>query len=206
VTGGKNRAGNNKVFRLFIAYISPNKCNEVYHDEKPKGSVGPPLCIAALIIRRGIFMTRKWIAIFVILSLVGIVLCSGCTSQPSTPSVTAKPTGSSTQQTQAIGNITVKPTTLVTIPVKGVFVKVSYLGGYNGMYGMNGALQKVKNSGENKPPYEIINATGDVSATFTKEDGSTRHAITVELWKDGKLVKSATNQTPFGTASINYKI
>jgi hypothetical protein len=74
------------------------------------------------------------------------------------------------------------------------------------MYGMNGALQKVKNSGENKPPYEIINATGDVSATFTKEDGSTRHAITVELWKDGKLVKSATNQTPFGTASINYKI
>ena len=111
-----------------------------------------------------------------------------------------------TQQTQAIGNITVKPTTLVTIPVKGVFVKVSYLGGYNGMYGMNGALQKVKNSGENKPPYEIINATGDVSATFTKEDGSTRHAITVELWKDGKLVKSATNQTPFGTASINYKI
>jgi hypothetical protein len=151
-------------------------------------------------------MTRKWVAIFVILSLIGIVLMSGCTSQPSTPMATTKPTGTSTQKTQSIGDITAKPTTQVTIPVKGVFVKVSYIGGYNGSYGMNGVIQKVKNSGENKPPYEITNATGNVSATFTKEDGSTKHAITVELWKDGKLVKSATNSTPFGTASIIYKI
>jgi len=150
-------------------------------------------------------MTRKWVVIFVILSLIGIVLMSGCTSQPSTPQA-PNPTGTSTQKTQSIGDITAKPTTQVTIPVTGVFVKVNYIGGYNGMYGMNGVMQKVKNSGENKPPYEITNATGNVSATFTKEDGSTKHAITVELWKDGKLVKSATNSTPFGTASISYTI
>jgi len=148
-------------------------------------------------------MTRKWVVIFVILTLVGIVLISGCTSQPSTPQTTTKPTGSSTQQTLST-NLTVKPTTQVTIPVTGVFVKVSYIGGFSGTYGANGVMQKVRNSGTRL--YEITNETGNVSATFIKEDGSTKHDITVELWKNGKSLTSARNSTPFGTASINYKI
>ena len=100
---GKNRNWNNKVFRSFIAYIFPNKCNEVYHDEKQKESVEQPPGIAARIFGRGIFMMRKWVAVLVILSLVGIVLLSGCVGQQSTPQVTTKPTGSSTQQTQVSG-------------------------------------------------------------------------------------------------------
>jgi hypothetical protein len=153
--------------------------------------------------QRGIFMIRKWVVVLVVLSLVGIVLISGCTSQPSTPQVTTKPTGSSTQQTLP-GNLTIKPTTQVTIPVTGVFVKVSYLGGFNGTYGMNGSMQKVTNSGDRL--YEITNATGNVTATFYKLDGSTKHDITVELWKNGKSLTSAKNSSPFGKASINYKL
>jgi len=149
-------------------------------------------------------MTRKWVATLVILSLVGIVLLSGCTSQPSTPQTTTVPTGSSAQQTQAIGDITVKPTTQVTIPVTGVFVKVSYLGAFNGTYGMKSAMQQVRNSGVRV--YEIINATGDVTATFSKLDGSAKHDISVELWKNGKSLTSATNSTPFGKVSISYKV
>jgi hypothetical protein len=166
--------------------------------------VGQPLRIAARIFRTGIFMTKKWVAIFVILSLVGIVLISGCTGQPSTPQTTAKPTGSNTQQTQSIGDITAKPTTQITVPVTGVYVKVSYIGGFNGSYGMEGAMQKVTNSGDRL--YEITNATGNVTATFYKQDGSTKHDITVELWKNGKSLISAKNSTPFGKASITYKI
>ncbi len=148
-------------------------------------------------------MTRKWVVIFVILTLVGIVLISGCTSQPSTTQTTTKPTGTSTQQTLST-NLTVKPTTQVTIPVTGVFVKVSYIGGFSGTYGANGVMQKVRNSGTRL--YEITNETGNVSATFIKEDGSTKHDITVELWKNGKSLTSARNSTPFGTASIIYKL
>jgi uncharacterized lipoprotein YajG len=147
-------------------------------------------------------MDRKWVVLLVVLSLVGTVLISGCTSQPSTPQTTTKPTGSSTQQTLS-SNLTVKPTTQVTIPVTGVFVKVSYIGGFNGTYGMNGAMQQVKNSGTRL--YEITNATGNVTATFYKQDGSTKHDITVELWENGKSLTSAKNSTPFGIASINYK-
>jgi len=149
-------------------------------------------------------MNRKWVVLFIVLSLVGIILISGCTSQQSTPQVTTKPTGSSTQQTQVSGTLTVKPTTQVTIPVTGVFVKVSYIGGFAGTYGVNGVMQKVRNSGDRL--YEITNATGNVSATFNKEDGSTKHDITVELFKNGKSLVSAKNSTPFGIASINYKI
>jgi len=116
-------------------------------------------------------MIRKWVVVLVILSLVGIVLISGCTSQQSTPQVTTKPTGSSTQQTQVSGTLTVKPTTQVTIPVTGVYVKVSYLGGFSGTYGVNNVMIKpVPNSGVKL--YEIANATGNVSATFKKDDGS----------------------------------
>ena len=94
-----------------------------------------------------------------------------------------RPTGSSTQQTQVPVNLTVKPTKQVTIPVTGVFVKVSYIGGFSGTYGVNNVTEKVRNSGEKL--YEITNATGNVSATFKKEDGSTKHDIIVESLKTG---------------------
>jgi hypothetical protein len=160
--------------------------------------------IVACIFGRGIFMMRKWVAVLVVLFLVGIVLLSGCVGQQSTTPTTTKPTGSSTQQTQVPVNLTVKPTKQVTIPVTGVFVKVSYIGGFSGTYGVNNVMEKVRNSGDKL--YEITNATGNVSATFKKEDGSTKHDITIELFKNGKSLVSAKNSTPFGIASINYKI
>jgi uncharacterized lipoprotein YajG len=152
--------------------------------------------------QRGFFMIRKWVVLFVVLSLVGIVVLSGCVGQQSTQQTTTVPTGSRTQQTQVSG--TVKPTIQVTIPPTGVFVKVSYLASFNGTYGVNGVMQNVRNSGDKV--YEIINATGNVTATFKKEDGSTKHDITIELWKNGKLLMSAKNTTPFGVASITYKL
>jgi hypothetical protein len=149
-------------------------------------------------------MIRKWVLLFVVLSLVGIVVLSGCVSQQSTPQTTTVPTGSSNQQPQVSGAQTIKPTIQVTIPPTGVFVKVSYLGAFNGTYGMNGAMQQVKNSGVRV--YEISNATGIVTATFYKQDGSTKHEITVELWKNGKSLTSAMNTTPYGKASITYSL
>jgi hypothetical protein len=153
-------------------------------------------------------MRRKLLVLFVILSLTGVVLLSGCVGQQPTPPATTAPTGSSTQTqapvTQVSGNQTIKPTVQVTIPATGVFVKVSYLGTFNGTYGMIGALQQVTNSGDRV--YEITNATGNVTATFYKQDESTTHDITVGLWKNGVSLTSAKNSTPFGKVSISYKV
>ena len=149
-------------------------------------------------------MSRKLVLFLVVLSLVGIVVLSGCVGQQSTPPTTTVSTVSSTQPAQVSSTQTVKPTVQVTIPVTGVFVKVSYLGSFNGTYGMNGAMQQVKNSGDRV--YEVTNATGSVAAIFYKQDESTTHDITVELWKNKVLLTSAKNSTPFGKVSISYVV
>jgi hypothetical protein len=145
----------------------------------------------------------KWVLLFAVLLLAGIVVTSGCVSQQSTPQTTTL-TGTPTQIAGTGTTFpTVKPTTPVIIPATGVFVKVSYLGGFNGTYGVNDVMQKVRNSGDRL--YPIDSATGTLTATFTKEDKSS-HALTAEIWKDGKLLTSAANSTAFGKVSVTYQV
>ena len=152
---------------------------------------------------------KPWVTIAAVVGVIAVVIIAlvfflgSGNSSGGVPSAqtTTGPSGSSTQQAQAV---TIKPTTQVTIPVTGVYVKVSYLGSFNGTYGMTGAIQSVKNSGDRV--YEIVNATGNVTATFYKQDRSTTHDITVELWKNGKSLTSAKNSSAFGKVSIMYKV
>jgi hypothetical protein len=121
--------------------------------------------------------------------------------------VTKAPAGASAQPTTATGGIkpeSIKEAPTENVPVTGAFVKVSYLGGFAGMYGINGEMVTVRNSGERVLP---LNATtGAVSATFHKEDSSTRHDIVVEIYKDGKVIKFAKNSSAFGEVSVNALI
>jgi flagellar basal body-associated protein FliL len=155
---------------------------------------------------------KPWVIIAAVIGVIAVVVIalvffmgSGDTSGK-TPSgtTTTVPTAGSTPVSQLSGSPTIKPTIAVTIPAEGVIVKVSYIGSFSGAYGTNGAMVNVKNSGERV--YEIVNATGDFTASFSKLDGSTKHDITVELWKNGKSLTSAKNTTPFGKASITYKL
>jgi hypothetical protein len=159
---------------------------------------------------------KPWVTIAMIVGILAVVVIalvffmgSGNTSDQSLPvKTTPTPSGAGTQATLSgttgPPQMTIKVPTTASIPATGVYVKVSYLGGFSGMYGVNGVMQNVRNSGDKV--YEITNATGNVSAIFKKEDGSTTHEILVELWKNGKSLTSAKNSTPFGTASINYTL
>jgi hypothetical protein len=159
---------------------------------------------------------KPWVTIAMIVGILAVVVIalvffmgSGDTSDQAIPvKTTPTPSGAGTQATPSGSTgspqMTIKVPTPASIPASGVFVKVSYLGGFSGMYGVNGVMQNVRNSGDRL--YEITNTTGNVSATFKKEDGSTTHEIQVELWKNGKSLTSAKNSTPFGTASINYAL
>ena len=159
---------------------------------------------------------KPWVSIAVVVGIVAVVaialvffMGSGNTPDQSlTVKTTPTPSGAGTQATPSgvtsSPQMTIKGPATASIPVTGAFVKVSYLGGFSGTYGVNGVMQKVTNSGNRL--YEVTNATGNVSAIFKKEDGSANHEITVELWKEGKLLTSAKNATPFGTTSINYTL
>ena len=146
-------------------------------------------------------MNSKWAVLFAVLLLAGIVITSGCTSQQPTPQTTPTPAGTQAQVT-GTRTISVKETTPVIIPPTGVFVRVTYIGGFRGTYGINDVMQNVRNSGDRLYPLE---GTGTVTAMFSKEDKSS-HALAAEIWKDGKLLTSGANSTAFGTVSITSQV
>jgi hypothetical protein len=161
--------------------------------------------------RRNEFCGKSWVTIAAVIGVIAVVaiavvffMGSGNSAGQTPSGQGTVPTVTSTQNSQVSSTLTVKPTTQVTIPVEGAFVKVSYIGGFSGTYGVDGVIQKVRNSGDRV--YELTNETGNFSATFSKEDGSTKHDLTVELWKNGKSLTSGKNSTAFGIVSINYTL
>lgn len=168
---------------------------------------------------------QPWVMIAVvvgIVAVVGIALFgffggSGSPSgiSPSAASVTTAPAGSSTGAPAATTTntalsasstsvVTIRTTAPVSVPQEGAFVKVSYLGGYSGTYGVNGAVEKVRGSGEQV--YAVSATSGTLQATFQKQDGSPRHDLIVEIWKGGKAITSQKNSSAYGIVSVSSSV
>ena len=164
---------------------------------------------------------KPWVSIAAVVGVIAVVIIAlvffmgggntggQTTSGQSTPAQTTQaPSGTSATSTTASGG-SIKPESIkeaptVTVPGTGVYVKVNYLGSFDGTYGINGEMVTAWNSGERVFP---LNATtGAVSATFHKEDGSTLHEIVVEIYKDGKALKFAKNTSAYGEVSVNSQI
>jgi hypothetical protein len=113
-----------------------------------------------------------------------------------TPAVTVIPSGTTTR-TQT--TVMTEPTT-IAVPLTGVYVRVDYIGSFKGTYGTSGVQQTVRQSGMRW--YPLPNAVGTVFASFQKEDGTTKNALTVEIYKDGKLLQSSKSSAAFGKVEI----
>jgi hypothetical protein len=90
------------------------------------------------------------------------------------------------------------------VPATGIYVHVAYLGGWKGSYGIPSALQSVINSGDRF--YEVENATSTVNATIEKLDGSTRHPLTVEIYKDGKVLTKGETTAGYGKVAVSVNV
>ena len=66
---------------------------------------------------------------------------------------------------------------------------------------MPSALQTVQSSGDRY--FEIVNATGSIQASFQKLDSSTTHALTVEIYKNGKLITQGSASASYGTVTLS---
>ena len=66
---------------------------------------------------------------------------------------------------------------------------------------MPAALQTVINSGDRL--YEIENATGPVEVTIEKMDGSIRHELVVEIYRNGGLLTSGKTSAGFGKVTVS---
>lgn len=161
--------------------------------------------------RRNDPFEKPWIiiaAVVGIIAVIGIALIffmGGGSSAPAasaggTQTTSASP---SAQQTGAVPSV-VRTQAPVEIPAEGVYVRVSYIGGFTGSYGMAGNMTDTRNSGDRL--FVVENATGTVSAAFHKEDASTRHEIAVEIYKDGKSLAAARNSSSYGEASVSSPV
>jgi hypothetical protein len=118
----------------------------------------------------------------------------GSSSGSSTPS-------SGTLTNTGVASITVKETIAPTVPVTGVFVHVNYIGSWKGTYGMPSDIQTAINSGDRY--MEVLNATGPITAAFQKLDSSAKHALTVDIYKNGAVLATGTTSDAFGKVTVS---
>ena len=164
--------------------------------------------------RRNDPFEKPWVIIAAVVGILAVVIVAlvffmgGGLSAPSESSgqpATTQPNPSARQTIVAgVAPSVIKTQTPATVPQEGVYVKVSYLGGFAGTYGMEGNMTTMRNSGDRV--FVVENATGTVSATFHKEDASTRHEIVVEIYKDGKSQQVAKNSSSYGEARVTFTV
>ncbi|MCK9592410.1 MAG: hypothetical protein M0Q91_10435, partial [Methanoregula sp.] len=130
------------------------------------------------------------------------------TTLPITPAATTGatpvPTTITPEQTPP-PPVTPLPTTRppVIIPDNGVWVRVQYAGIFTGQVGISGGIRQVSGSGEQF--YQIPTVDGVVEAMIQKQDGS-GNVLTVEIYKNGTLVKGSTVAAPRGTIDIHVDL
>jgi len=161
---------------------------------------------------------QPWVTIAAAVGVIAVIVIAAffffgsggsSTGQPAasgSPSTTSGGGSSTATVSATLQPITIKEQPTITVPETGVWVKVSYLGSFSGQYGSSdGPMMTARDSGDKA--YEIVNTTGMVSATFKKTDTSTKpHDLTVEIWKDGKVLKFDKSSAPKGEVSINYQL
>jgi hypothetical protein len=155
---------------------------------------------------------KPWVIIASVVGIIAVIIIAlfffigGGSPVPEAGPGQSTSTTTSPQETVAVG---VAPSVIitqvpVTVPADGVFIRVSYLGGFSGTYGMEGNMTTLRNSGDRV--FAVDGATGTVSAIFQKEDASTRHEIVVEIYKDGQSRAIARNSSSYGEASVTYTV
>lgn len=85
------------------------------------------------------------------------------------------------------------------IPAYGVWAKISYNGNYTGTITTNGMQRDVSGSGDKI--LQLIITSGMIESSITKEDGSAM-PLSLEIYKDGTLIGTATTTTPRGTVEM----
>jgi hypothetical protein len=129
---------------------------------------------------------------------------SGTTSSSGTTPTGSSSSSSSTLTNTGVASITVKQTTAPVIPVTGVYVSIEYIGSWKGTYGMPSDLQTAIDSGDRY--YEVVNATGQVTAAFQKQDSSTKHDLTVNIYRNGAVLATGKTSDSFGKVTVSADV
>jgi hypothetical protein len=86
------------------------------------------------------------------------------------------------------------------VPQTGVWVRVTYDGSYSGTAGAPERIRDITGTGDHF--YQLAAKDELVMATIQKQD-NTGKKMTVEIYNEGKLLRSGSVSSPKGTVSIN---
>jgi hypothetical protein len=166
--------------------------------------------------RRNSTFDQPWLPIAAVIGVIAVVAIaavfflggggSSAASSASSAGSSSPGTGSVAPSTTllkstGVSSITVKATTPISVSSTGTWVEVSYIGSFVGKYGTPGNMTVAQDSGDKL--YQIEN-NGTISALFQKQDRSTTHDLTVQIWKDGKAVKFVKNSSANGIVKVDY--
>jgi len=163
--------------------------------------------------KRSTLFTVAIIVIFVI-AVSGILVMKNVQNPagiflPATP--TPEPTTVPTPLPTAVLTATPVPTpTLPVVPSTGVWVEIIYDQYYSGSVGIPGNLQMLTGDRQSTPNtgdhfYQIPANDGLVTASVHKNDGS-GDKLTVKVYRDGTLIKTASTTTPNGDLYVTAVI
>jgi hypothetical protein len=126
---------------------------------------------------------------------------------PVTPAQTPMPTP--VQTTVAAPQTTAAATAPITaastaapqvlVPQTGVWIRVTYEGKFSGTAGAPGRFRDITDTGDHV--YQLPVKDEIITATIQKQDNTGRK-LTVEIYNEGKLIKSGSVSSPKGTVSI----
>jgi len=162
--------------------------------------------------------TMKWAVLGAILCLialaaVAVVYAHDTRGSPEETqpviTVTETPAACSTVQHPEQHSGRIDPATIivpepVTVPSTGIFVVVRYPGAFTGNWQADNTSHDVHSSGDRL--YAIENTGQTVSAEFRKADRSARQNLTVEIWKDGKILASGITKDLFGEVQVSGRV
>jgi hypothetical protein len=210
----QKRAKKGLIPRLF----SPNELSQTpLNPASMHGAVPPPKKPrrASRMPGKKVFIALGIVILLVIMAVVGVVvypmISSGSSSDTgnetsqSGASATVTPTPIASSTPAPSGTIVIRETTPApAAPATGVYVHVDYIGSWKGTYGISSDLQKADLSGDRF--LEVLNATGSIQANFEKLDGSTKHPLVVEIYKNGGLLKNGTSSAAYGKVTISADV
>lgn len=185
----------------------------------PGGATAPAPAAVPPVKKGGRKLAVIAVAAVVIIAIIGAIVIMGNPLQVpggNTPVPTPTPTEVPTTVTtvRTMPPVTTVPATVVPdetqsapakllVPKSGVWVHVDYKNEFSGTVGTPNALRDVTATGEQF--YQIPTSTGTVSASITKTTGS-GDLLTVEVYKDGKLVTAKSSTAPMGTVEIQVSL
>ncbi|MFA4861223.1 hypothetical protein [Methanoregula sp.] len=91
----------------------------------------------------------------------------------------------------------------MSIPVNGIWAKITYPGNYSGSLGAQGRMYAVNNSGTRFVPLPFHDAT--IDGTVEKGDGSA-DMLEIAIYNGGSLVSAINTTRPFGTIDVHVPV